>query len=187
MHPIEDGFARSTAREFGLLAVAALGAYLFFIQGALYLQEGTNGRPLTLEGFLLLTAIIYIFLRLTFLVAGLYFPRSQLEYVVCPECGRAHEQTDPKEVAWRRRVPAERKPSEKEVLAAVMLRKAIDDARRSAQKTLSGPGTGGILLPGEAENPPLPYDEFERILRDLDANRSAGNPPDRRPKGPFNG
>jgi hypothetical protein len=186
MHPIESGFTRSTAREFAVLAVAALGAYLFFIHGALYLQPGSSSRPVTLEGFLLVTALLYLLLRLTFVVAGFYLPPAQPKYVVCPECGEKQDEAHPVEVAWRRRVPASAKPSDKEVLAAVMLRKAIDDARRTAQKNLSGPKTGGLLLPGEAENPPLSYEEFERILRDLDSKRFGRDDSNRRPSPPVN-
>ncbi len=181
MTPSESGYVRATAREFALLAIAALGAFLFFIHGSLYLQAGSTARPLTLEGFLLVTAILYLFLRLVFVVAGLYIPQRRPEYVVCPECGRAYDEARLAEIEAHR-ATFSRKPTEKEVLAAVMLRKAIDEARRSAQKDLVGPRSEIVRIPGVVENERVPPEEFDRILRQLDASRRDAG--DRRPRGP---
>ena len=176
-----SGFARDAARETSVLAIAMVGAFLFFIHGSLYLQAGSAGRPVTLEGFLLVTAILYLFLRLIFVVAGLYFPRPRRAYAVCPKCGRTFDATTP---ARRRRVAVTPRPSEKEDLAAIMLRRAIDDARRSARKDLSGPRSRVANVPGEVENPVVSPEEFERILRQLDASRLGRGPGDRGPRGP---
>lgn len=176
-------YARTTAREFAVLGVAAVGAYLFFIHGSLYLQSGSIARPLTLEGFLLVTAILYLFLRLNFAVAGLYYPR-RTEHVVCEECGRAVEPTAPHEATHGPRTNHPRRPTEKEVLAAVLLRRAIDDARRSSQKDLVGRRPDEVRVPGDIENVPVPIEEFRRILKQLDSPRGGEGPGDRRPKGP---
>ena len=184
MKASESGFARTTAREFAVLAVAALGAYLFFIHGSLYLQPGSAARPLTFEGFLLVTTILYLLLRLIFVVASLYYPRARPAYVVCPDCGRALEDDATKTAERHRKHPLSPKPTEKEVLAAIMLRKAIDDARRSARKDLSGPRAHVVRLPGNPENLPLPMDELERILRDLDKPRGSRGSQDRTPRAP---
>ncbi len=180
----DSRFFRTIAREFAVLAVAAVGAFLFFIHGSLYLQPGTAARPLTLEGFLLVTTILYLFLRLIFLVAGFYFPRPQTEYVVCPECGKAYDEARPERAEIHRRAPLSPRPTEKEVLAAIMLRKAIDEARRSSLKDLTGPRTETVHIPGAIENTAVPPDEFERILRQLDASREGRGPSDRRPRAP---
>ncbi len=177
-------YIQRTAREFAVLAVAGIGAYLFFIHGSLYLQPGSGGHPLTLEGFLLVTAIFYLFLRLIFVVAGLYYPRPVPEYVVCPECGKVLDETTPAPAARHPAPGLPHRPTEKEVIAAVMLRKAIDDARRLARKDLTGPPAESARTPGDVENPPVPLDEFERILRQLDTPRNPGSPDERRPKGP---
>ncbi len=177
-------FARTTAREFAVLAVAAIGAYLFFIHGSLYLQAGSAARPLSLEGFLLVTTILYLLLRLIFVVAALYFPRPEARPAVCEECGRALDEAAPTDAERHSHPGPSRRPTEKEVLAAVMLRKAIDDARRLAKKDLVGPRAAEVRIPGEVENVPVPLEEFERILRQLDAPRSGRPPDDRRPKGP---
>ncbi len=179
-----SGFMRSTAREAAVLAVAAVGAYLFFIHGALYLQAGSGARPITLEGFLLVTAILYLFLRLLFMVAGLYSLGAKPKFQVCPQCGEILTGAPPEVPEAHTEHRASRRPTEKEVMAAVLLRKAIDDARRSAQKNLAGPPAEVVRVPGEVENAPLPVDEFERILRQLDTPRSSRSPDERRPKGP---
>lgn len=179
----ESRYVRQTAREFAVLAVAAIGAFLFFIHGSLYLQAGSTGRPLTLEGFLLVTTVLYLFLRLIFLVAGFYFPRARPEYVVCPECGRAYDEAVPGEAAEHRRTAVTPRPTEKEIMAAIMLRKAIDDARRSSRRDLAGPRDEVVRLPGEVENTGVPPDEFDRILKQLDARGGRG-PSERRPRGP---
>ena len=175
-------FVRTVARECAVLAVAAVGAFLFFIHGSLYLQAGSTARPVTLEGFLLVTTIVYLFLRLIFVVAGFYLPRARTEYVVCPECGRAYDEATPDAAEHHRRAPLSPRPTEREVLAAIMLRKAIDEARASARKDLSGPSA--IRLPGEVENASVPPEEFDRILRQLDASRGGPGSRDRRPRGP---
>jgi hypothetical protein len=180
----ESGFARTMARESAVLAVAALGAYLFFIHGSLYLQAGSAGRPLTLEGFLLVTAIVYLFLRLIFAVAGLYYPQARPELGVCAECGRALDPAPPDHAAPHARTGLSPRPTEKEILAAVLLRKAIDDARRSARKDLAAPRPNDVRLAGDIENVPVPIEEFERILRQLDSRGEVRDPGDRRPKGP---
>ncbi len=180
----ESEFARTTAREFAVLAVAAVGAFLFFIHGSLYLSPGSAGRSLNLEGFLLVTAILYLFLRMIFVVAGLYYPRARPQVVVCEECGRALDPASSGAVARHARTGLTPRPTEKEILAAVMLRKAIDEARQSAQKSLAGPRPNELRLPGDIENAPVPVEEFERILRQLDSRGGIRDPAERRPKGP---
>lgn len=179
-----SGYFQRTAREFAVLALAAVGAYLFFIHGMLYLQPGSAARPLTLEGFLLVTAMLYLFLRLIFVVAGLYYPRPAPQATVCAECGKVLDGTPPHTPARHPSPSLSRRPTEKEVLAAVMLRKAIDDARRLAKKDLAGPPPEPVRLPGDVENAPVPMDEFERILKQLDTPRASRGPDDRRPRGP---
>ncbi len=180
----ESRYVRTTVREFAVLGVAAIGAFLFFIHGSLYLQPGSAARPVTLEGFLLVTTVLYLFLRLIFLVAAFYFPHPRPEYVVCPECGRAYDEGSPTAAALHHRGPLSPRPTQKEVLAAVMLRKAIDEARLSAQKDLAGPGGTSARLPGDGENTPVTREELNRILRELDGTRGTGTGPERRPRGP---
>ncbi len=180
----ESAYARQTAREFMVLGIAALGAYLFFVHGALYLQPGSSARPLTLEGFLLVTTVLYLFLRLMIIVASLYMPRPRPEFVVCPECGKQLEDDSPEGIARHLRITVSPRPTEREVLAAIMLRKAIDEARRSAQKNLAGPSDGVVRVPGDVENLPVPVEEMNRILRDLDHPSHIRGPDDRVRRGP---
>jgi len=184
MEHSESRYVRTTAREFAVLAVAAIGAYLFFIHGSLYIVPPGTARPLNLEGFLLVTAILYLFLRLVFVVAGLYYPRPAPQYTVCEECGKILDETPPPAATRRPALGPSHRPTEKEVLAAVMLRKAIDDARRLAKKDLTGPEPEHVRLPGDVENVPVPPEEFERILKQLDGPHTSRGPDERRPKGP---
>ncbi len=184
MKASQSAYFRPTARELAVLAVAALGAYLFFIHGSLYLQPGSQARPLTPEGFFLVTTILYLLLRLVIVVAGLYYPRPRTEVTVCAECGREIAEGAPDAVERHRRATLSPRPTEKEVMAAIMLRKAIDDARRSAQKPLSGPRDEVVRFPGEVENLPVPVEELDRILHDLDHLRHTRGPTERRPHGP---
>ena len=180
----DSRFFRTTAREFAVLAVAGAGAFLFFIHGSLYLQPGSTARPVTLEGFLLVTAILYLFLRLIFVVAGFYFPPPRTEYVVCPECGRAYDEGLHAAAERHHRAAVSPRPTQREVLAAIMLRKAIDEARRSSQKDLVGPRAAAPRLPGDVENAGVTPEEFDRILKELDGVRGGRTPVDRRPRGP---
>lgn len=184
MKPSDRRLVGHVVREVLLAGAAAVGAFLFFIHGSLYLQAGSAARPLTFEGFLLVTTIIYLFLRLLLAIASLYLPRPRTEYVVCPECGRAYDASAPGEAEAYRRVARSTKPTEKEVMAAILLRRAIDEARRSAQKDLTGPRAEMTPLPGDVENARVPPEEFERVLRQLDASLGGHGPHDRRPRGP---
>ncbi len=182
MNPANRRWLRLAARELGVLAIAGLSAWLFLIHPELYLN-GTARHDITPANFLVTTAVLFVAIRLVFVVAAMYFTPRRTTFVVCPECGRPVENASPQAVARHHRISVTPKPTEQEVLAAVMLRKAIDDARRVAGKSLAGPSEVAGL-PGDFENPPISLDEFERILRDLDISRGAGRSTDRRPKGP---
>ena len=184
MKPSDRRYVHQVGREFALLGVAAVAAFLFFIHGSLYLQAGSTGRPLNLEGFLLVTAIVYLLLRLIIAVALLYLPRPRTEFIVCPECGQAYDESVPGQAERHRGSPLSPKPTEREVMAAILLRKAIDEARRSAQKDLTGPRAEIDRLPGDVENPSLPPEEFERVLRQIEASLDGRGSRDRRPRAP---
>lgn len=176
---------RAAAREAAILVIAAAGSLLFFIHGTFEPPIGFRMMAITPWVFALLTAVVYLFIRMLFMVGAMFFPRKQPELVLCPECGRYYDDSTPDRIADHRRVELTPKPTEREILAAIMLRKAIDDARRSAKRPLAGPDVTMAELPGEVENPPISIDEFDRILRDLDFSKGPRRgPPDRRPKGP---
>ncbi len=176
---------RIAAREAAILGIGGIGAVAFLNHEFFYFQPGFQPYGGPLWAYVLLAAVLYLFVRTVFLVAEMFFPRKRPEFIVCPECGRELDDTSPQGVAEHHRLALIPKPTEKEVLAAIMLRRAIDDARRSATHELGGPRVEASELPGDAENPPVTFEEFERILQDIDF--SAGwrrGAPDRRPRGP---
>ena len=174
-------FVGVVGRELALVGVAVLGTVVFLLHPELYLT-GSPGHAITLGNFLLVTVILYVLLRLIFFVAGYYLPRPAPKTVVCPECGHALDGSHPKTVRHRK-VMLSAKPTEREVLAAVMLRKAIDDARKSSHRRLAGPAELPPP-PSDAENPPISVEEFERILQDLDRSRRPRRGDDPGPRGP---
>jgi hypothetical protein len=173
---------RLVRRELALVAMAGLAAWLFLLHPELYFN-GAAGHDITGASFLVTTAVLFTTIRLVFVVAAMYFTQRRPTYVVCPQCGQAVEDSSPESVARHHRISVTPKPTEQEVLAAVMLRKAIDDARRVAGKSLTGPHEAAAL-PADFENPPISYQEFERILRDLDVSRGGGRTDQRKAKGP---
>ena len=178
-------FARIATREAAILGIGGVAAVVFLNHEFFYLRPGFAPYDGPLPAYFVLTAVLYLFVRMAFLVAGMFFPRKRPEFILCPECGRELDDASPHRVAEHNRITLTPRPTEKEVLAAIMLRKAIDDARRSSTHELAGPRVEVPGPPGAVENPPVSFDEFERILRDIDF--SAGwrrGVPDRRPKGP---
>ena len=168
-------------REVAVLGVATLGTVIFLLHPELYLT-GAPGHEITAANFLLVTTVLYVLLRLIFFVASYYIPRTRPHLIVCPDCGRVFDKAHPA-AERQRKGPSTPKPTEREVLAAVMLRKAIDDARKSSTRRLAGP-PDPPPPPAEAENPPISVEEFERILHDLDRSRRPGRSDDAGPKGP---
>ena len=173
---------RLAVRECVVWAVASLAAYLFLVHPQLYLN-GSTAHDITPANFLLTTAVLFVMIRLVLVVGGMFFSPLPEIPVICPECGRTVSDPSAHGIVRHQRVAMRPKPTEKEVLAAVMLRKAIDDARRVAGKSLSGPSPIPAL-PGDVENGPISVEEFERILHDLDTARRGHGSDGRQPKGP---
>ena len=178
-------FARLAIRESAILAVAVVAAFLFDIHPSFYGgQPRTVGMPSWV--LVLLVVVVYLLLRMLFLIGSMFYRAQEPELVLCPECGRLYDESRPEALQAHHRITLSPKPTEREILAAIMLRKAIDDARRSSTRNLAGPKVVVADLPsGDVENPPVPVAEFERILKDLDvANAPRRGPSGRRPRGP---
>lgn len=178
-------FARVAIRESAILAVAVVAAFLFDLHQTFY---SGNVRDLGMPAWvlLLLVVVLYLFIRMLFLIGTMFYTAREAELVLCPECGRLYDESKPGAMETHHRITLTPKPTEREIVAAIMLRKAIDDARRSSTRSLSGPKVVvSDVPPADVENPPVSMDEFERILRDLDfAHAPRRGPQDRRPKGP---
>ncbi len=178
-------FVDVASREAAILALAAVAAVVFLNHEVFYLRAGFVPYAGPVWAYLLVTAVLYLFVRLMFIVAGMYFPGKRPEFVLCPECGHALDDASPHGREEHNRITLTPRPTEKEILSAIMLRKAIDDARRSAKRELAGPKPEAVRVPGDVENARLTFEEFERILQDIDvsAARRRGAP-DRRPPRP---
>lgn len=177
----------AAAREGSIAAMATAGTLLFAFHQSFYGGAGLRVLILPPWVFFLLTAVLYLFLRTLVVTLGLFFPRQRPEFIVCPECGRLLDDTSPEGVEAHRRIAVTPRPTEREVLAAVMLRRAIDDARRASRRDLSGASMDVSVPPREVENAPVSLAEFDRILRDLDRTREGRGPPERRPRGQRDG
>ncbi len=179
-------FHRVAAREGLLLATAGAGAFVFVNHENLYRVSSWTWGNASPAGYVATTALLYVFARVLFLLAGMYLAPPTEPLVLCPECGRILGDASARGRERHRRQPVSRKPTDREVLAAVMLRKAIDDARRAAKRPLVPPDDSRVLLPGDVENAPLRIEEFERILREIDFFREGRGrgPGPRRPREP---
>jgi hypothetical protein len=161
------------------------GALLFVFHHTFYDGKGVTAIDMPLWLFAALVTVLYLFLRMAFIVAGMFFPRKRPEFVLCPECGRELDDASPHGVADHNRIALTPKPTGKEVLAAIMLRKAIEDARRSARRDLAGPRVEVPSLPDDAENMPVSFEELDRILARLTPTRGPKRGSDLGgPKGP---
>jgi len=179
-------FHRVVAREGLLLATAAAGAFVFVNHENLYRLSSWTWGNASPAGYLATTALFYVFARVLFLLAGMYLAPSAQPLVLCPECGRILDDPSARGIERHWRQPMSRKPTDREVLSAVLLRKAIDDARRAAKRPLVPPDDPRVVPPGDVENAPLRIEEFERILREIDffrEGRGRGSGP-RRPREP---
>jgi hypothetical protein len=176
---------RIVVREGALAGAAAVGSFLFFAHQSFEPPLALRWMAPSPLAFGMLTAVVYLFIRALLLVSGLFTQEERPELVLCPECGRRYDESRPKHEASHRRIALTPRPTEREVLAAIMLRRAIDEARRSSKRNLTGTEITMQEPPAGVENTPIDINEFERILRNLDfPKRPKRVPTDRRPKGP---
>src|SRR5437879_5045000 len=73
--------------------------------------------------------MVYLFLRLVIVALELRPARGHAELVRCPECGQWLDDPSAAGLEAHRRIELTPKPSRKEIVSAVALRKAVDAAR----------------------------------------------------------
>jgi uncharacterized Zn finger protein (UPF0148 family) len=130
---------RSAAREFAIVSLAGVASFLFLNHQNLYLREPFALSNAPIEAYFLATIVIYLFLRMLIIAAEMRPTRSRRGAIRCPECG---QRLDTMTAAGRdvhRRIELTPKPSEREIVSAVALRKAVDAAHFSdrASKAVS--------------------------------------------------
>lgn len=133
MNADHSRLAHVALREGLLVGILALASALFMNHGILYLAGDTVPRTTRPEAYVLVTAILYVFVRGIDLLLRARAPRVRANLVLCPECGQELGDATPVGSTGRRAEPLSPRPTEKQILAAVALRRAIDDARRIAE------------------------------------------------------
>lgn len=146
--------AAVVVREALLLALLAVGAWVFLNHGLLYFTGDTAPRSTRAEAYVVTTLVFYVFVRGTFLVLSLRPPRAEGDLVPCPECGQELDDGTPKGLIEHYRTALTPRPTERDVLAAIALRRAVDKARLGADRTRRGTDPLDALLDRIVDNPP---------------------------------
>jgi hypothetical protein len=134
-----------------LVGLAAAAAFVFINHENLYLTHPFQLADVRIESYALATIMIYLFLRLVVLALEMRPARARANLVRCPECGQWLDARTAASLAAHRRVELTPKPSQKEVVSAVALRKAVDAAHLPGVPRLlpENLGTNVSVLPPE--------------------------------------
>ena len=123
---------RSLRGEGLLVGLAAAGAFVFINHENLYLTHPFQLADVRIESYALATIMIYLFLRLVILALEMRPTRAPANLVRCPECGQWLDVRTAAGLAAHRRIELTPKPTQKEIVAAVALRRAVDATRLSS-------------------------------------------------------
>jgi hypothetical protein len=121
--------SRFAVREILLLGIAVAAAFVFINHDNLYLTHPFRLADVRIESYTLAAAMIYLFLRLVIVALELRPTRSHAHAVRCPECGEWLDDPTAAGLEAHRRIELTPKPSQREIVSAVALRKAVDAAR----------------------------------------------------------
>jgi hypothetical protein len=144
--------ARFALREVSLVAIAAAAAVILLTYGNLYLNGAVRIENTRIEPYFLVTAVTYLFLRFVAIALEMRSPRVHADLVRCPECGRWLDDPTASGLEAHRRVELTPKPTEKEIVSAVALRRAVDAARLGIHQRADGRMASG------PSGPPRPSD-----------------------------
>src|SRR5437667_1460212 len=130
---------RSAARELAIVSLAGLASFLFLNHENLYLRRPFALSNAPIEAYFLATIVIYLFLRMLIIAAEMRPTRSRGGAIHCSECGQRLDTLTAAGREAHRRIELTPKPSEREIVSAVALRKAVDAAHfpDRASKTVS--------------------------------------------------
>jgi len=124
---------RSAARELAIVSLAGVASFLFMNHENLYLSGPFALSNAPIEAYFLATIVIYLFLRMLIIAAGMRPTRARSGSVQCPECGQRLDTLTASGREAHLRIELTLKPTEREVVSAVTLRKAVDAAHFSAR------------------------------------------------------
>ena len=131
--------ARFATRELILVSLAAVASFLFINHDNLYLTQAFSLSIAPLESYILATIVIYLFLRLLVVTLDMRPVRTHAELVRCPECGQWLDDPTTSGLEAHRRVELTPRPTEKEIVSAIALRKAVDASRLSSFASVKTP------------------------------------------------
>jgi len=120
---------RYALRELLLLVIAVAAAFVFINHDNLYLNHPFRLADARIESYLLASVVIYLFLRVAIIALEMRPPRPADGLLRCPECGEWIDVRSADGLAAHHRIALTPKPSPKEIVSAVALRKAVDAAR----------------------------------------------------------
>ena len=138
-----------------LVGLSAAGAFVFINHENLYLTHPFQLADVRIESYVLATIMMYLFLRLVLLAFEMRPMRAPPSMMRCPECGQWLDTRTAAGLAAHRRIELTPKPSQKEVVAAIALRKAVE----ATHLRRLPPGYGGTEtnpsapLPGKGLGP----------------------------------
>ena len=138
-------------REGALVGIAVAAAFVFINHENLYLSQPLHLADVRIESYALATVMAYLFLRLVVIALEMSPARASSRFVRCPECGRWHDARTAAALEAHRQIELTPKPSEKEIVSAIALRKAVDAAHMPRVLTrLPGDDVANVAAP-----PPL--------------------------------
>src|SRR5207245_1320393 len=133
---------RSAARELAIVSLAGLASFLFMNHENLYLSGPFALSNAPLEAYFLATIVIYLFLRMLIIAAGMRPTRARSGSVQCPECGQRLDTLTASGREAHLRIELTLKPTEREVVSAVAPRKASSGTQNT--EAISGPGVASM-------------------------------------------
>src|SRR3989442_9056802 len=120
---------RSAARELAIVSLAGVASFLFMNHQNLYLSGPFALSNAPLEAYFLATIVIYLFLRMLIIAAGVRPNRAPSRSLRCPECG---QRLDTLTAAGREappRIELTPQPPEKKGVSAGALRQGVGAGR----------------------------------------------------------
>ena len=143
---------RMALRELVLVVLAGVASFLFINHENLYFSGPFVLSNAPIEAYFLATIVLYLFLRLVIIAAEMRVPRTHAALVRCPECGQWLDDPTGAGRDAHHRVELTPKPTEKEILSAVALRKAVDTARLATKSSKPVPREDLMTPPTNPES-----------------------------------
>lgn len=170
--------SRFMRREGLLFAIAAAAAIVLLNHGNLYLAGPLRIENPRIEAYVLVTAVAYLFLRFLVLAVEMRPTRVHADLVRCPECGQWLDDRTAAGLEAHRRIELTPKPTEKSIISAVALRRAVDAARLGPDQVKGRRPADAVAGAGQRDD--LPGDDVLVALNDPDfLARSRHGPPPR--------